>query len=53
MIERSADDFLMTSAQHLQWARIVRRKGKPDKAARHEQLARAIEKLERQPPPAQ
>ena len=35
--------FLMTPAQHRQWARILHAKGKPKKAVRHEQLARAIE----------
>jgi hypothetical protein len=42
MIERSASDFLMTSAQHRQWARILQ----PEKARRHEELARVIERLE-------
>jgi hypothetical protein len=48
MIERSASDFLMTSAQHRQWARIVRKRGRPDLAFHHEQLARVIERLEQQ-----
>jgi len=37
----------MTPAQHRQWARILRQKGLPEKARRQEQLARAIEILER------
>jgi hypothetical protein len=36
----------MTSAQHRQWARIVRKRGRPDLAFHHEQLARVIERLE-------
>jgi len=47
MIERREPTFLMTPAQHRQWASILRRKGKPEKARRHEQLARAIEIVER------
>lgn len=47
MIERSAADFLMSPRQHLQWARILRSKGKPEKAGRHEELARAIEIVDR------
>jgi len=39
--------FLMTPAQHREWARILHRKGKPEKARRHEELARAIEIIER------
>ncbi len=39
--------FLMTPAQHREWARILHSKGKPEKAQRHEQLARAIEIVER------
>ena len=35
----------MTPAQHREWARILHSKGKPEKAQRHEQLARAIEKI--------
>jgi hypothetical protein len=37
----------MTPAQHRQWADILRRKGKPEKARRHEELARAIEHIGR------
>ncbi len=37
---------IMTAAQHREWARILHRKGKPEKARLHEQLARAIEKRE-------
>jgi hypothetical protein len=47
MIERREPTFLMTPAQHRQWASILRRKGKPEKARRHEELARAIEIIER------
>jgi hypothetical protein len=43
MIDEPPNGFLMTPAQHRQWADILRRKGKPEKARRHEQLARAIE----------
>jgi hypothetical protein len=44
MIEqRRAADFSMTPAQHRQWARLLHAKGKPEKAQRHELLARAIE----------
>jgi hypothetical protein len=44
---RSPSDFLMTSAQHRQWARIVRKRGRPDLAFHHEQLARVIERIAR------
>jgi len=37
----------MTPAQHREWARILHSKGKPEKARLHEQLARAIEIVER------
>ena len=37
----------MTPAQHREWARILHSKGKPEKAQRHEQLARAIERIAR------
>jgi hypothetical protein len=36
MIDEPPARFLMTPAQHLQWAAILRRKGKPEKARRHE-----------------
>jgi hypothetical protein len=45
MIDEPPGRFLMTSAQHRQWAHILRSKGKPEKARRHELLARAIEKI--------
>jgi hypothetical protein len=41
----------MTPAQHRQWARILHAKGKPEKAHRHEELARAIEIVERRQQP--
>jgi hypothetical protein len=47
MIDEPPWPFLMTSAQHRQWARILHAKGKPEKARLHEQLARAIEIVER------
>jgi hypothetical protein len=47
MIDEPPWPFLMTPRQHLQWARILHRKGKPEKAQRHEQLARAIERIAR------
>jgi hypothetical protein len=47
MIERREPTFLMTPAQHRQWARILHSKGKPEKARLHEQLARAIELIAR------
>jgi hypothetical protein len=39
--------FLMTPRQHREWARLLHAKGKPEKARRHEELARAIEIIER------
>jgi hypothetical protein len=39
MIDEPPWPFLMTPRQHLQWTRILHRKGKPEKAQRHEQLA--------------
>jgi hypothetical protein len=45
---RDEPRFLMTPAQHREWARILHAKGKPEKARRHEELARAIEKLAQQ-----
>jgi hypothetical protein len=39
--------LLMTPAQHREWARLLHAKGKPEMALRHEQLARAIEIVER------
>jgi hypothetical protein len=37
--------FLMTPAQHRQWAANARKLDRPDLARHHEQLARAIEKI--------
>jgi hypothetical protein len=45
MTERRESTFLMTSRQHLQWARLARKRGRPDLAFHHEQLARVIEKI--------
>jgi hypothetical protein len=42
--------FLMTPAQHRQWARLVRKRGRPDLAFHHEQLARVIERLDSERP---
>ena len=39
--------FLMTPAQHRQWAENARRVNRPDLAQAHEELARAIEIVER------
>ncbi len=47
MIDEPPRTFLMTPGQHREWARILHSKGKPEKARRHEQLARAIEIVER------
>jgi len=47
LIDEPPWPFLMTPAQHREWARILHSKGKPEKAQRHEQLARAIEIVER------
>jgi len=47
MIEqRRASDFLLSSAGHRQWAERARRVSRPDLARHHNQLARAIERLE-------
>jgi len=46
MIDEPPGRFLMSPAQHREWAAILRRQGKPEKAVRHEQLARAIEIVE-------
>ena len=43
MTERQEPAFLMTPAQHRQWAANARRRNRPDLAKHHEQLARAIE----------
>jgi len=43
MIDKPPWSFLMTPAQHLQWADRARRHNRPDLAWHHEQLARAIE----------
>jgi hypothetical protein len=40
MIDEPPGPFLMTPAQHREWARILHAKGKPEKARRNEQLAR-------------
>lgn len=37
----------MTPAQHRQWAADMRRLNRPDLAKHHEQIARAIERVER------
>jgi hypothetical protein len=47
LIDEPPWPFLMTPAQHREWARILHSKGKPEKAELHEQLARAIEIVER------
>jgi hypothetical protein len=47
LIDEPPWPFLMTPAEHRQWARILHAKGKPEKARRHEQLARAIERIAR------
>jgi hypothetical protein len=36
----------MTPAQHREWAANARKRGRPDLAFHHEQLARVIERLE-------
>ena len=41
-------EFLMTPAQHREWARLLRERGLHEKADRQEQLARAIEIRQRQ-----
>jgi hypothetical protein len=51
MIDEPPERFLMTTAQHRQWARILHSKGKPEKARLHEQLARAIEIVSRRQQP--
>jgi hypothetical protein len=53
MIDEPPGRFLMSPAQHREWAAILRRKGKPEKAVRHEQLARAIERIEQREAEAQ
>ena len=45
MEERHEPAFLRTPAQHRQWAHITRKRGRPDLAFHHEQLARVIEKI--------
>jgi hypothetical protein len=47
MIEKRETTFLMTPAQHRQWAENARRVNGPDLAKHHEQLARAIEIIEK------
>ena len=46
MIDEPPRSFL-TPAQHRQWAENARRVNRPDLAKQHEQLARAIEIVER------
>jgi hypothetical protein len=41
--------FLMTPEQHREWAKRARRHNREDLAKHHEQLARAIERIERAP----
>ncbi|HEY3148158.1 MAG TPA: hypothetical protein VGJ75_17510 [Dongiaceae bacterium] len=48
MIDEPPWPFLMTPAQHRQWAANARRVGRPDLAQAHEGLARAIEIRQRQ-----
>jgi hypothetical protein len=43
MIDEPPWPFLMTPAQHRQWAENARRVNRPDLAKHHERLARAIE----------
>ena len=47
MIDEPPWPFLMTPAQHRQWAADMRRLNRPDLAKHHEQIARAIERVER------
>jgi hypothetical protein len=47
MIDEPPWPFLMTPRQHLQWAERARRCNRPDLAKHHEQLARAIEIIDR------
>jgi hypothetical protein len=51
MIDEPPWPFLMTPAQHRQWARLLHAKGKPEKARRHEELAGAIEIVSRRQQP--
>jgi hypothetical protein len=43
MIDEPPERFLMTPAQHRQWAANARRRNRPGLAQHHEKLARAIE----------
>jgi hypothetical protein len=43
MIDEPPERFLMTPAQHRQWAANARRRNRPDLAQHQEKLARAIE----------
>jgi hypothetical protein len=47
LIDEPPWPFLMTPAQHRQWAENARRVNRPDLARAHEQLARVIENIER------
>jgi hypothetical protein len=47
LIDEPPWSFLMTPAQHRQWAENARRVNRPDLARHHEQLARAIERIAR------
>jgi hypothetical protein len=44
---REAPTFLLTPRQHRAWAERARRANRHDLAQHHEQLARAIERIER------
>jgi hypothetical protein len=48
MIDEPPYPFLMTPAQHRQWAANARRVNRLDLAKHHEQLARAIEIRQRE-----
>jgi hypothetical protein len=49
VIDEPPNGFLMTPRQHLHWARLARKLGRPDLAFHHEQLARVIENIAQQP----
>jgi hypothetical protein len=46
LIDEPPWPFLMLPRQHRHWARLCRKRGRPDLAFHHEQLARVIERLE-------
>ena len=48
MIDEPPWPSLMTPRQHLHWAWLARKRGRPDLAFHHEQLARAIDKIARE-----